>query len=254
MKVVGADGCPAGWVYVAIDGEGRWQAGLARTARELWQHFSDASLILLDVPIGLKEHGPDERRCDIHARRLLGPRRSSVFRVPCRDAVYASSYEEANRMNRGRTGKGLARQAWNIVRLIRQVDELLWVDEGARRVMRECHPELCFWAFNGGLPMEHPKTTAEGERARLEVLRAQFPAADEVVEDVTARYTRAQLGRDDVIDALAAAVTARGWPDRIASLPLQPESDSRGLRMEIVYGEVTVPSRESGTDRILDTL
>ncbi|MEW6348758.1 MAG: DUF429 domain-containing protein [Thermodesulfobacteriota bacterium] len=41
----------------------------------------------VDIPIGLRDHGP-ERSCDLEARRLLGIRRSSVFPVPCRSAVY----------------------------------------------------------------------------------------------------------------------------------------------------------------------
>src|SRR5690606_32542605 len=81
VRVVGADGCRAGWVYVALDGEQGWAGGIAPNVRALWRRFQVAELILLDVPIGLKEHGHDERACDVRARRLLGARRSSVFPV-----------------------------------------------------------------------------------------------------------------------------------------------------------------------------
>ena len=57
-----------------------------------------------------------------------------------------------------------------------------------------------------------------------------------------------------MIDALALAVTASGWPEHITSIPLQPEFDAYGLRMEMVYGEVQLTAAGGGTDRILDTL
>jgi len=119
VRVVGADGCRAGWVYVALDGEQGWAGGIAPNVRALWRRFQAAELILLDVPIGLKERGHDERACDVRARRLLGARRSSVFPVPCRGAIYASTYDEACRINMERTGRGLSKQAWNIAPLIR---------------------------------------------------------------------------------------------------------------------------------------
>lgn len=254
MRVVGADGCRAGWVYVALDGEQGWAGGIAPNVRALWRRFQVAELILLDVPIGLKEHGHDERACDVRARRLLGARRSSVFPVPCRAAIYAGTYDEACRINMERTGRGLSKQAWNIAPLIRQVDELLRSDTRAREMIRESHPELAFWALNGGLSMAHYKATPEGEAERLALLRERFPAAEAVVDELTARYPRRDLDRHDVIDALALAVTASGWPEHITSIPLQPEFDAYGLRMEMVYGEVQLTAAGGGTDRILDTL
>jgi predicted RNase H-like nuclease len=44
----------------------------------------------IDIPIGLTASGP--RSCDLEARRLLGPRRSSVFPAPAREVLRAWSY------------------------------------------------------------------------------------------------------------------------------------------------------------------
>jgi predicted RNase H-like nuclease len=43
------------------------------------------------------------------------------------------------------------------------------------------------------------------------------------------------VGRDDIMDALAAAVTGKLGKGSLQSLPPQPERDATGLPMEIVY-------------------
>lgn len=157
MMVVGADGCRAGWFAVTLtkDGPGRPQIFL--DVFNLWREHTEAASILLDIPIGLRESGPQERLCDLRARQLLGRRGSSVFPVPCRDAVYAEAYPEACDINQHLTGRRLSRQTWNITPKIRQVDELLSGQASARLQIREVHPEVCFWALAGGHPMRHSK-------------------------------------------------------------------------------------------------
>ena len=117
-----------------------------------------ASLILIDIPIGLKAGGKTERRCDPQARKLLGPRRSSVFPAPCRQAIYASSYQEACDVNQRLTGKRLSVENWNIIPKIREVDCLLSDDTSARGHIREIHPELCFLGIGGSSNATRQKT------------------------------------------------------------------------------------------------
>jgi len=88
---VGVDGCRAGWLAIGLETEGNWQVNVFPDVSSLWNHHRGASLILIDIPIGLKASGKAERRCDPVVRKLLGPRRSSVFPAPCRGAIYASS-------------------------------------------------------------------------------------------------------------------------------------------------------------------
>ena len=48
------------------------------------------------------------------------------------------------------------------------------------------------------------------------------------------------VAEGDILDALAAAVTARrGWPDQLQTLPEKKECqrDGKGLRMEMVFWE-----------------
>ena len=79
-------------------------------------------LILIDIPIGLKTGGSGERLSDLGARSILKARKSSIFPVPCREAIYAKTYKEACEVNERLTGKRISKQAWNIVPKIRDVD------------------------------------------------------------------------------------------------------------------------------------
>ena len=118
--VVGVDACPAGWIGVVLHEGTFTQAAVAAGLRELVAALPSASIIAVDIPIGLPANG--WRRADIEARRFLGGRSSSVFATPPRAAVEASTYEEANRICRALTGQGLSRQAWALTPKILDVD------------------------------------------------------------------------------------------------------------------------------------
>jgi hypothetical protein len=95
-----------------------------RIIQELCIRHNDIALVLVDIPIGLPSNG--RRACDLEARRLLGrPRASSVFPVPCREAVYENSYAEACRLNKQKLGIQISKQTWNIVKKIAEIDSYL---------------------------------------------------------------------------------------------------------------------------------
>ena len=102
--VLGVDGCPAGW-YAAWWEHGQLSGEIYRDLRELVKDHRGAKRILIDIPIGLLRD--ETRQLESEVRRLLGPRRSSVFPVPCLEAVYADDYSAANQINRARLGKGI---------------------------------------------------------------------------------------------------------------------------------------------------
>ena len=60
-------------------------------------------------------------------------------------------------MSRRLTGKGLSRQAFAIAPKIKEVDDFLQSCPTAEVTVREAHPEICFWALNGGCPMRYQK-------------------------------------------------------------------------------------------------
>ena len=202
--------------------------------------------MFVDVPIGLPDRGrPDQRKCDQEARwRLnrnrsgqlvpLGERRGrSVFAAPARETLKAASYGDACRINFSAVGKQVPQQAFHILPLIRDADALLRQDEKARKVIREVHPELCFWGFNGERPMQHRKKTAGGQDERLAILERNWPRARAAAAEACARYPRKEVAKDDIFDAMAAAATAKARV--LQCLPKEPPYDSAGLPMQMIW-------------------
>ncbi|WP_176560075.1 DUF429 domain-containing protein [Brevibacillus dissolubilis] len=259
---VGVDGCRAGWIAAAlpavpavpvlpatVDTESVTPSTMVPTLtvftsiEHLFMTYAEsAALILIDMPIGLPDASLPVRECDNLARKLLdAKRKSSVFPVPSRPAVYAEAYGEANARNRETVGRGLSRQSWQITQKIREVDQFLHKYPEARGRLREAHPELCFHGLNGGHSMAHNKKTQDGYSERLRVLRSYVAEAENFIGEALSRYLRKDVARDDLVDALVLAVTAQAastdcYRLQLVSVPADPPSDAHGNRMEIVYG------------------
>lgn len=253
--VYGVDGCRKGWFYFALVSGGEPCGVVVDTIAELVARTNNLDRIFIDIPIGLSN---DEkgRPCDREARRKLGrPRASSVFPAPARSVLTAKSYKDANCQNRRAVGKGLTRQTYAIVPKIREVDCLLRCNEKARGTVREVHPEVCFWALAGCSPMRHNKKTACGFDERLSLLECFEPYVGtsfrESFGQIRRKYRCSDLADDDILDAMAAAVTALADPVALKTLPECPMRDSCDLPMEIVYAPRAAfgpgPARASGT-------
>lgn len=116
------DGCRGGWFAVLLAAENdqncEWEIGLFPSFSSLidflkMNYEQTEFLILIDIPIGLKNGGYGERYSDIEARKILKIRKSRIFPVPCREAVYAESYEKACEIKKKLTVKSISKQAWN---------------------------------------------------------------------------------------------------------------------------------------------
>ena len=235
VTCIGVDGCRAGWFYVRCEAASL-ELGIAPTIGELVDRAPPGSRIYVDIPIGLREASGEPRGCDVQARKLLGPSRScSVFPAPIRPVLRESVYSKANEKSRSLCNKGISRQAFAIAPKIREVDELFAQDAAARSMVREVHPELCFWGLAGGRAMAHRKKTEDGFKERLSMLRRFLPESPGLVDFALARHARKALARDDIVDALVALVTALGPESARRTVPDEPELDPRGLPMEMVY-------------------
>jgi len=202
--VGGLDGCAAGWVLVTVPAH---EATVPEvTALEVTVHADLGPVMAalesgrmaaaaIDIPIGLPPLGP--RACDTEARRLLGPRRSSVFPAPLRTVLGARTYDEACDLSRRAGGRGVSKQLFNIVPKIREVDELASPDLQSR--LFEMCPELSFTVL-WGTPMRANKRTAEGRTERMAALRRVFGD----LTDAVAHRPRGAAA-DDVLDAMAGA-------------------------------------------------
>lgn len=245
-KYVGVDGCPCGWLTIGLDDGDDYEVKVFVEFHELVEYYSEACLILVDIPIGLPRPGPEPRNCDTEARKKLGsPRSSSVFRVPIREVAYmvseGISREEADRRSRSSNSKGIGAQAFNIMGKIAEVDKALVAREkSAFPSVREAHPEVCFWGLNRNSAMSVNKKKQGGIEERVSVLQCIEPRTQAIHESALSKYPRGEVARDDILDALATAVTAKlAFQDsyKLKTLPESPPTDSKGLPMEMVYVE-----------------
>ena len=216
--MLGLDGCPGGWAGVLVsDTEALWRRydgwgdGLRAALAE------PVDLVAIDIPIGLPAPGT-ARACDVLARKLLGPRRSSVFSAPPRALLSAADHRAANALARELTGRGISIQAFGIYGRIAAVDTVVTPATQTRLV--EIHPELAFRELAGDVGTKHD---AAGLNRRETALRQALPPFD-----LTERPPRVR--RDDALDALACAWSARRWLAGTAVLvPGDPPRDERGL-------------------------
>ncbi len=247
MKCVGIDGCKGGWLAVSTDDGARWEVALHREFAGVWRAHPDAGTVFVDIPIGLPSQGG--RRADELARRRLGPRGSSVFGVPAREAAWAmdpadgqsdlvARKEAAKKLNRQLVGKSLSEQSLGIVPKILEVDRFLSTAGEARGRVFEAHPELCF-AMAAGRPMEYAKKDFLGGLERLQAVEAHVREARALLARVRREHPRSAVDADDVLDAMILAVSAHACGGRPASLPDPPELDGTGLPMAIWYHDFT---------------
>lgn len=241
---VGVDGCSAGWfaVFLAAENEKscKWKVELfpefSFLINFLKKEYGQVDfLILIDIPIGLKAGGSGERLSDLGAREILKSRKSSIFSVPCREAVYMENYEKACKVNKELAGKSISKQAWNIVPKIRDVDSFLVENRILREKVKEVAPEICFQSFTGS-PMKSSKKKVDGFLERIKALREVCLFTDAIVEAAISKYRRKEVAKDDILDALAAAITAKmGYEDGFEYVPCNPETDIEGLNIQMVY-------------------
>ena len=223
-RVLGVDACRAGWAGIALAG-GEARAYFAPGIRELADRAAaDGPLLVIaiDIPIGLADAG--RRGADVLARKELQGRWPSLFITPVRAAVEAADYQAATAENRRLAGEGLSRQAFALRAKILDVDQWLQARSPAPARVVEVHPELSFAAM-AGAPLRSRKNFWAGAVQRRTLL-----ARAGIVLDGDLGLAGEQAGVDDVLDAAAAAWTARRVSHGSARcLPPSPEVFSDGI-------------------------
>lgn len=196
----------------------------------LCEHYENADVILIDAPIGLPENSAEaENRPDQSARDYLKVknRKSSIFNVPFRQMIYAENKEEFWTLNEKLSAK-VSSQSFGIIKCIKDVDEFLSLNPEWKNRLLESHPECAFQALNNGQGLEFSKHSDEGIELRTQILSKYVRNVKDFL-----RITPCNA-REDILDALALAVTAKlGFK----SIPADPKEDSRGLKMQIVVAD-----------------
>ena len=161
---------------------------------------------MIDIPIGLPGGA---RACDLEARVLLGPRRSSIFPAPSRRLLDEREYAGQCSL-----------QLWNILDKVREVDRLM--SPALQRRVYEGHPETSF-ALLAGAPLRWKKKTALGAAERRALLAPHFGEIPRVPG----------AAMDDVLDAHALLWSAHRIAGGKAQVLGAPQRDRRGLRCHI---------------------
>lgn len=229
--MLGVDGCPAGWVAVALVGEA-CEARVHASFDDLVASWPAAAVIAVDMPIGLVAHG--WRGADAAAKLFLaqhGRPRASVFDVPPRRALRATSHAEACRLSREHAGKGISIQAFRLFPKIREVDRHA---RDARVV--EVHPEVSFAVMARGRVTLASKKTREGAEARRRLLAREGIRLPAQAQAMAQLRGTSGVGIDDVLDAAAAAWSGRRWlrGEALELPPASPDIDACGRVIRVV--------------------
>ena len=236
--VLGVDGCPGGWVGAFVqDGSVAWHTGSFAELLTL-----PALVVAVDIPIGLPA-GALRRAADVEAKAALGAQRSSVFFVPPRVVLEATSQPEATLLSRAAGSVGVSIQTFHILDKVAEVDDLLQNSPDPRVV--EVHPEVSLRRMGegrlgeghlaegrlgeaqlGGVALP-PKRKVAGRVARLALLRTWLPS----LSLPTPLPGRARP--DDCLDAVVCAWSATRWLNGEAEV-LGDELDELGTPMRII--------------------
>ena len=226
MKYVGVDGCVGGWLGIGLDNRNRYEVKGFMEFADLVAYFSNACLILVDMPIGLNPDSQDPiRPCDTEARTILeclGGESGSVFPTPNRRLAGAAMRGEVKRLKGnvvcahtenpvGLDWAAVNSQTFSIASATGEVYNVLNnPGTGNCPTIREIHPEICFRLLGVERKIRHKKTTPEGICQRKNILRYYEPLTDNIFENASAKFrNKGAAGDDDILDALVAAVTAK---------------------------------------------
>ena len=230
--VVGIDWMKPYWLAAEIRGDEISIRKLSNIA-EINEYYLTADAVLIDIPVGLPENEVENAaRPDREARNYLPTdRKPTIFPVPCRQAINKASYANASAENERVLGKKLTSQSYAFSKMVRQVDRFLLEEKYWQNRLVESHPEVAFQRLNGGNGLHHSKHTEAGIQERIAILQ-QYGV------DPTPLFAEFNLKQyEDVLDALCLALSARfGCENGFHTIPQLPACDSRGLKMQMVFG------------------
>jgi predicted RNase H-like nuclease len=217
--------CRGNWLVASCKLQG---SNVSVEDPKLYQAFTDVidekpafDTLGVFAPIGYLDEGvPGGRMCDREARALLGPRRGAAIRSAPSWLTFESSA--------GKTGDHLDAATSVLLPLYRQIASEM--APYRQRSIFEVNPELTFYELNDDKPLRYSKRLKLGRLERGALLEQKFQGVERIIDSNLSGTSAAHL-----IDATACMWSARRIIVRAAvRLPMDPEWDSQGLRMELV--------------------
>jgi predicted RNase H-like nuclease len=221
--IAGVVPCNSGWLTASCK-----IAGVTISIEEpmIFESFAEIldykpaySVIGVHAPIGfLDEAAPKGRECDKLAREMLGPRRGASIRSAPSRAVL-----------RGEIDSGVDAVTGILLHHYREISQE--VAPYRQRTVYSVEPELTFFELNHDKPLQYSKRSELGREERKALLVARLDQVDRILEADIPRVKESRL-----IDVAACMWSARRIFAKIGHrIPENPEWDSEGLRMEIIY-------------------
>ena len=228
--VMGIDGCRGGWI-VATGSASDVRLHWIPTIEEAWTRFPHVHIRVIDMIMGLPTR-PGERTLEQQLMPLLGSRRSSIFRVPCRSSVEAPTKALQYAIHEREMQEKLTPFGVLLISKIRELDGVIRAHLSWQEHTYESHPETCFRLLKGS-PLRYSKKTNEGIEERVTLLLPWVPQFTH--RDVQQQAHRLGCAPDDVVDALVMYVTALLHRRHHTHLLLnEPLTESRGVMMRVV--------------------
>ena len=224
-SVAGVTPCPPGWLVQSAKIHGATFAPepprIYDTFLEILSERPSFEIIVINAPVGYLDNPEDgPRTCDIQVRSLLGSRGAAVHNAPSR-AVLRGEVEWSE--------SGLDAVTLTLLPRFREVANEM--SPFRQRTIYEGSPELSFFQLNEDTSMQRSKRIEEGREERREVLESHIPGIDKALDTVLEG-----VEEKHVFDGLSLLWTARRVHGHAARrIPIEPEWDSEGLRMEVVY-------------------
>jgi predicted RNase H-like nuclease len=216
--------CPGGWLVAAAKLQGTIFAPEDPVRLETFMDVVDMrpaySTIALNAPVGgLDRAIAGGRSCDREARLLLGRRASAVKSAPARvDRLEGIDLLPDNLDAITRTLLPRYQEVANEMAPFRQ------------RTIYEVNTDLSFYQLNGDVPMRWSKHSEKGREERRDLLEAKVQGVLRIIDAEVPGATPSHL-----LDAAVILWTARRIFARAGiRIPVDPEWDEQGLRMEIV--------------------
>ncbi len=200
-SVIGIDGTSTGWV-ASIGSARNKVLSTIKFCEKLDRLLSNYpnSIVVIDMPIELNKKNY-LRECDVLAKKYLGSNfQSSVFIPPLKRVLQCSTYQEANKLSKEITGRGLSKQAWY---LKNKINEVRGVSKIYSKVY-EGHPECSFKMLKKETLIAKKKSVL-GIFERLDLLKKAG------LDPLSIRIEiekNSKIKIDDVLDSMALFITA----------------------------------------------
>ena len=200
-NIIGIDGTLTGWV-ASIGSSRNTCLPTIKFYEKLDRLLAEYpnSVVVIDMPIKLNKK-KYLRECDVLAKKYLGKDfQSSVFIPPLKKVLQCRTYNEANKLSKEMTGKGLSKQSWYLKNKINEVQDLTKI----YNKIYEGHPECSFKMLKNETLNEKKKSVL-GIFERLDLLRKA--GLDHSLLRIEMEKN-SKIKIDDVLDSMVLFITA----------------------------------------------